>query len=73
MAAGVDPSEKAKVDRAAREVATANTFGVIADELIAKMGHEHKAIRTIAKVTWLFSITRPDLGQRPINAFACGR
>ncbi|QRG10184.1 integrase arm-type DNA-binding domain-containing protein [Xanthobacter autotrophicus] len=66
LAAGVDPSEKAKVDRAARKVASANTFGAIADELIAKMERERKAVRTIAKVTWLLGIARPDLGQRPI-------
>lgn len=66
LAAGFDPSEKAKVDRAARKVASANTFGAIADELIAKMERERKAVRTIAKVTWLLGIARPDLGQRPI-------
>lgn len=66
LAAGVDPSEKAKVDRAARKVASANTFGAIADELIAKMERERKAVRTIAKVTWLLGIARPDLGLRPI-------
>lgn len=67
LAAGVDPSEKAKVDRAARKVATANTFVAVADELIAKMEREHKAVRTIAKVTWLLGIARPDLGTRPIS------
>ncbi|MFG1359166.1 tyrosine-type recombinase/integrase [Xanthobacter pseudotagetidis] len=67
LATGTDPSEKAKADKAARKVATANTFGAIADELIAKMERERKAGRTISKVTWLLGIARQDLENRPIS------
>lgn len=47
-------------------LSSGNTFGAIADELVAKMEHERKAERTISKVTWLLGIARQDLGTRPV-------
>lgn len=67
LAGGHDPSAKAKVAKATRQVANANTFGVIADELLARMEREDKAPSTIKKVKWLLEFARPDLGSRPIS------
>ena len=66
LGTGQDPSIAKRLEKAARAKASANTFNALADELIEKKRREGKAERTFAKVEWLLSLARPELGQRPI-------
>lgn len=63
---GRDPSVSKREDRIAKRIATATTFGAIAEEYIAKLEAEHKAAVTIDKARWLLSKLAPTLGARPI-------
>ncbi|MBB3930042.1 hypothetical protein GGR25_001081 [Kaistia hirudinis] len=63
---GRDPSVEAKLAKIAAASSAAQTFDVVADELIAKLKREGKAENTLIKVTWLLSLARPNLGKRPI-------
>lgn len=65
--AGVDPVAQKKRDRQAAAVASANTFGLIADELVSKLEREGIAPRTLDKTKWLLGLARPDLGDMPIR------
>jgi Arm DNA-binding domain len=60
---GIDPGQQAKIDKANRE---ANTFGIIAAELLAKKKREGKASNTIGKREWLYGLAGDSFGQRPI-------
>ncbi|MEO7505074.1 MAG: integrase arm-type DNA-binding domain-containing protein [Sphingomicrobium sp.] len=64
---GSDPSVARREARIAKRISTANTFGGIADEFIAKMEAEGKASVTIAKTRWLLSKLSSALGSRPIT------
>lgn len=64
--AGNDPAAAKREARIARKFASANTFGAIAEEFIAKLEAENKADVTIAKTRWLLSKLSPSLGKRPI-------
>lgn len=63
---GSDPSAAKREARIARQFATANTFGAIAEEYIQKLEAEKKADVTIAKTRWLLAKLSPSLGKRPI-------
>lgn len=54
---GRDPMEERKVSRTVARVARATTFGLVADELLAKLTREGKAEVTIAKRA--LAVTRP--------------
>ena len=66
LAAGADPSASKKLVKAANQIASANTFGAVAKELLDKKRREGKANRTTEKIEWLLDLARPDLGNRPI-------
>jgi len=66
IAVGQDPSIAKKLQKAANLASSGNTFGAIADELLAKKRLEGKAERTTAKIEWLLSLTKADLSNRPI-------
>lgn len=66
LAAGKDPSLERKAARAADVAAAANSFGVVADELLAKKRLEGKAASTTGKIGWLLDLARPELGHRPV-------
>ena len=66
LKAGLDPSHHIKLEKMAKADANANTFGAIADELLAKAEREGLASPTITNKRWLLSLARPDLGPRPI-------
>jgi integrase len=66
LASGIDPSQQAKTDKINRLALSANTFGSVADEFLAKVEREGKADATLAKKRWLVGIARADLGNRPI-------
>ena len=67
LAAGTDPSMKAKADKAARKATVANTFNAIADEFLGKLGRENMSDTTVGKIAWLLGFAREDLGTRPIS------
>jgi integrase len=67
LANSVDPAVLAKLEKVRRQVATANTFGLVADEYLDKQRQEQRAQATISKTIWLLSLARPALGNRPIS------
>ncbi|ATU90622.1 tyrosine-type recombinase/integrase [Phyllobacterium zundukense] len=66
LAAEVDPSVQAKLDKIHKRAEAANTFNVIADEYLAKLKKEGKAEATLTKNRWLLDQVRTDFGSRPI-------
>lgn len=67
LAAGIDPGQQAKRDKASRIAASANTFGAIADEFLAKVEREGKAEATLIKKRWLLGMAKADLAGRPLT------
>ena len=67
LGAGKDPMAERRIAHAARSVAVANTFNVIADDLIEKKRKDGLDPTTVEKATWLLSFARPALGSRPIT------
>jgi integrase len=65
---GLDPSQQKRLSKLAATAQQANTFAIIADELLAQKRREGKAPATLAKLEWLFGLAKPALGARPINA-----
>jgi hypothetical protein len=65
---GLNPMEERKVARLTQQVARANTFGLVADELLNKLALEEKAGVTIEKRRWLLKELAADLCPRPIAA-----
>ncbi|MDX1292206.1 MAG: integrase arm-type DNA-binding domain-containing protein [Hyphomonas sp.] len=68
LADGIDPSEHAKEEKAARAAVTEHTFARIADELVEKLRKEGKAEVTLAKKRWLIDTANADFGDQPITA-----
>ncbi|MEO6359500.1 MAG: integrase arm-type DNA-binding domain-containing protein [Sphingomicrobium sp.] len=64
---GSDPAVAKREARNAKRTASANTFAAIADEYIAKLEAEGRALVTIDKTRWLLSKLSPALGSRPIT------
>jgi len=69
---GVDPSTRKRQVKAARAEANANTFEVVADELLAKKKREGIAAATADKLEWLLGIAKTDLGALPIADISAG-
>jgi len=67
IAAGIDPSEKKRIDRLDATVRAATTFKAVADEYIVKCEREGRADVTVGKARWLLSLMEPALGGRPID------
>jgi integrase len=67
MQAGSDPAVAKREARIAKRVSAANTFEAIAEEYIAKLEAEGRAVVTIGKTRWLLAKLRPALGTRPIS------
>jgi integrase len=66
LAAAIDPGRQKKTSALAKANAEANTFALIADEMLAKKMREGLAPKTLQKVRWLLDFARPALGARPI-------
>ncbi len=64
---GRDPSVAKRLDRLARASASATTFRLVAEELLAKKTREGRAEATLAKTAWLLEFAYPFLGDRPIG------
>jgi integrase len=65
---GTDPSQQKRLTKLAATAQHANTFEVIAGELLTQKRREGKAPATLAKLEWLFGLANPALGARPITA-----
>ncbi|MBX9454963.1 MAG: integrase arm-type DNA-binding domain-containing protein [Rhizobium sp.] len=66
LAKGTDPAHNLKMEKIAKQASNALTFGLIADEFIAKCQKEGKADATLTKKRWLLDLAIPDIGSRPI-------
>ena len=66
LALGTDPSQQKRIERITKANTSANTFDVIARELIAKKTREGRAAATLSKTEWLLSFASPVIGNRPI-------
>ncbi len=66
LATGADPSHSRKTEKAAKVEASANTFAIMATELMDKKRRESKSERTMRKIEWLIMLASPSLGPRPI-------
>jgi integrase len=65
---GLNPMEERKAARLTAEASQATTFGLIADELLAKLEREKKAKATIAKCRWILKGLAAALTDRPVAA-----
>lgn len=66
LAKGIDPSQQKKQDEANKARDEANTFALIAAELLDKKKREGKASNTIGKREWLYSLAGDAFQNRPI-------
>ncbi len=67
LAAGVDPGAKRKLDKLTRDISSATTFKALADEYQDKLKREGRAVATLEKSEWLYSLVFPKIGERPIT------
>ena len=66
LARGIDPGHNLKMEKVAKRTSNALTFGLIADEFLAKCRNEGMAETTLNKKRWLIDLPASDLGHRPI-------
>jgi integrase len=66
IANGGNPAFEKKRAAVAASVSAANTFSVIANELIDKREREGLKDITTGKARWLLSLLEPQLGERPV-------
>jgi integrase len=69
---GIDPAMRKRQAKAARAEAHANTFELVADELLAKKKREGVAATTADKIEWLLDMAKADLGLLPIADISAG-
>ena len=67
LASGVDPSAQRRRDKIALKVASANTFRLVAEEWMAKLEREGRAVATLDKIRWLLELASPLIGEQPIS------
>ncbi len=67
LANNIDPMDQKRRDEQAGAEARANTFSVLAAELLAKKRREGKANNTIGKREWIYGFAAKELGDRPIR------
>ena len=65
--AGIDPSQHKKREKANTVIRNANTFELIAAELLDKKRREGKASNTIGKRAWLYGLAGHAFRNRPIT------
>ena len=66
LAQGIDPNQQKKLEKLVSAQERINTFEAIAAELVEKKRREGRSERTLSKLEWLLSFTKPTLGPRPI-------
>ncbi|MGO7666553.1 tyrosine-type recombinase/integrase [Rhizobium ruizarguesonis] len=67
LSEGLDPSLAKKREQLAAKAAAGNTFGLMADEFIAKLRRDKRAEPTIDKNTWMLKVLAKKLSQYPIT------
>lgn len=67
LAQGIDPSVQRRRDKQIAAASAANTFKVVATELMAKHEREGRAERTLEKNRWLLEFAVAEIGDRPIS------
>lgn len=67
LSEGLDPSLAKKREQLAVKAAAGNTFGLIADEFIAKLRRDKRAEPTIDKNTWMLKVLAKKLLPYPIT------
>ncbi|TAW19910.1 DUF4102 domain-containing protein [Rhizobium ruizarguesonis] len=67
LSEGLDPSLAKKREQLASKAAAGNTFGLIADEFIAKLRRDKRAEPTIDKNTWMLKVLAKKLSPYPIT------
>ena len=67
LASGLDPSQAKKQAKVEKANSAANTFEVIATELLDQKRREGKAANTMGKMEWLISLAIRMIGARPIR------
>ena len=70
LESGIDPSEQRKLDKLNVEISRGNTFRLIADEWLDKIGKEDRAEVTLRKSRWFVDLLAPAIGSRPIDAIS---
>jgi integrase len=68
LQAGVDPGASQRAAKEAAALARSQTFGAVAEELIAKNVREGRADPTLKKKRWLLSLLGPEFIDRPVRA-----
>jgi hypothetical protein len=66
LAQGRNPVAERKIAKSTAALTRANTFGLVADELLEKLAREKKAAVTIDKRRWLLKDLAEPLANRPI-------
>ncbi|MFS8143713.1 Arm DNA-binding domain-containing protein [Rhizobium sp. BR 249] len=67
LSEGLDPSLAKKREQLSAKAAAGNTFGLIADEFIAKLRRDKRAEPTIDKNTWMLKVLAKKLSPYPIT------
>ena len=67
LASDIDPGQQKRIERLTKANSDANTFTIIAAELLEKKRREGKAANTLAKLEWLFGLANAGIGPRPIS------
>ncbi|TAU03605.1 DUF4102 domain-containing protein [Rhizobium ruizarguesonis] len=67
LSEGLDPSLAKKREQLAAKAAAGNTFGLMADEFIAKLRRDKRAEPTIDKNTWMLKVLAKKLSPYPIT------
>ena len=63
---GIDPAAAKRESVRTAKMAAGMTFGLIADEYVAKHRREGHAATTVAKLEWLLGMAKDEIGNRPI-------
>ena len=64
---GKDPSYEKRLQELERAQSAANTFGIIAEELIAKAEKEGRTTATLAKARWFLALMPKNFTDRPVK------
>ncbi len=64
LASGIDPNAQRRRDKIASMAASANTFRLVAEEWMAKLEREGRAVRTLSKIRWLLDLAYPLIGEQ---------
>lgn len=67
-AEGQDPTAIKRQEKVGKKFAAANSFGAVAERLVAKKRKDGRADVTIAKMEWILAKLSVSLGPRPISS-----